>query len=427
MTDSSGKQPRGAKSAFLILGLAALAAALVSWATAAWAILGPASVAAFAFLGLYFHSHPTLKTFTFTSWVFALFFAGLAFPAFFSNWGDFQLSRLIVPLTQFIMFGMGATLSIGDFTRALKMPKAVLLGMTFQFTIMPLTGWAIANTFAFEPEVAAGIVLIGSCSGGVASNVMTYLARGNVALSVTMTACSTLMAPFVTPFAMQLLAGRFIEVDVVAMMISIVNLIIIPIVMGLITNKLLRSDLNWYAWRVPAFLLGVGCVSLRDTYPGASATLLSLGMVLIIMTFLRRIWLEAGLPVISMAAICYILAIIAATTREQILIVGFSLFGAALLHNLVGYLLGYWGARAAGIPESDCRTIAFEVGMQNGGMGTALAIDVLKSANAALGPAIFGTWMNITGSTLASWWRDRPPMGQEPAPTLQAEAATPGD
>jgi BASS family bile acid:Na+ symporter len=120
-----------------------------------------------------------------------------------------------------------------------------------------------------------------------------------------------------------------------------------------------------------------------------------------------------------MAGICYIIAIIAAATREEILMVGFGLFAAALLHNLVGYLLGYWGARLGGLPESDCRTVAFEVGMQNGGMGAALAIDVLRSANAALGPAIFGTWMNITGSTLASWWRDRLPVS---APVFEESA-----
>jgi BASS family bile acid:Na+ symporter len=293
------------------------------------------------------------------------------------------------------------------------MPRAVLIGMFLQFTIMPLTGWTIATIFGFEPEIAAGIILIGSCSGGVASNVMTYLSRGNVALSVTMTACSTIMAPFVTPFAMKLLAGRLIEIQVVAMMMSIVNLIILPIAAGLLTNRLLRSKLQWYTWRPAAVVAGIGFLALARVFPAAETQLVSLGVAFVMMAFLRRHWLDVSLPIVSMAAICYILAIIAASTRNEILAVGFGLFGAAILHNSTGLLLGYWGSKLSGLPESDCRTVAIEVGMQNGGMGTALAIDVLHSANAALGPAIFGTWMNISGSVLASWWRDRIPKDQQ--------------
>jgi predicted Na+-dependent transporter len=192
-----------------------------------------------------------------------------------------------------------------------------------------------------------------------------------------------------------------------------VNLIILPIAAGLLTNWLLRSDLRWYVWRPAAVALGVGCLALARVFPAAETQLVSLGVAFVLMSFLRQHWLEATLPVVSMAAICYILAIIAASTRKEILTVGVGLFGAALLHNLVGYLLGYWGARLSRIPETDCRTVAIEVGMQNAGMGTALAIDVLRSANAALAPAIFGVWMNISGSVLASWWRDRVPRDQQ--------------
>ena len=244
------------------------------------------------------------------------------------------------------------------------MPKAVLIGMFLQFTIMPLAGWAIASALGFDPEVAAGVILIGSCSGGVASNVMAYLARGNVALSVTMTACSTLVAPLMTPLAMKILAGRLIPIPFVDMMISIINLVILPIGAGLIANKLLRD---------------------------------------------RRRWLDRLLPVVSMAAICFILAIIAANSRDKLLTVGFVLIGAAIIHNSIGYVLGYLGARTVGLSETDSRTVAFEVGMQNGGMAVGLATNVLNSTDAALGPAIFGTWMNISGSTLASWWRERTP------------------
>lgn len=371
--------------------------------------MGMMVVLMFVMLGFYFQAHATLKTFTFTCWVFAFFFGAMVFPKLFQEVGGFNQSKLIVPLIQVIMFGMGATLSLNDFSRALKMPKAVGLGMLMQFTIMPISGWAIATAFGFDPEVAAGIILIGSCSGGVASNVMVYLSKGNVALSVTMTACSTIVAPFATPFVMKLLAGRLIEIQVWAMMLSIINLIILPIAAGLITHYLLHSQLKGKVWRPIAVVLAVVCFYLSQHIPAAQTQLNSMGGAFVLMALLRQAWLEKGLPLVSMGGICYIIAIIAAGSRSQILSVGIGLFAAALIHNLIGYLLGYWGARASRLPEPDCRTVAFEVGMQNGGMGTALAIDVLKSTSAALGPVIFGTWMNITGSILASYWKGRIP------------------
>jgi BASS family bile acid:Na+ symporter len=255
------------------------------------------------------------------------------------------------------------------------MPKAVGVGIFLQFSVMPAAGWVIANAFGFPPEVAAGVILIGSCSGGVASNVMAYLARGNVALSVTMTACSTLLAPVLTPAAMQLLAGKLVPINFWQMMVEIIWMVIVPIVGGLLFNWMLHG---------------------------------------------KHAWLDQALPVVSMAAICYIIAIITANARDKLLEVAFALIGAAMLHNTVGYLLGYWGARAMGLSETDCRTVAFEVGMQNGGMGTGLAINVLQSADAALAPNIFGTWMNISGSTLASWWRERPPADTGMSPTPEA-------
>jgi BASS family bile acid:Na+ symporter len=348
----------------LAVSLVALVAALAAYFTSSGAILGPAVVVLLGALASYFAGHPKLKTFSFTFWVFAFVAAALFYPAWFLYYGDYKLTGLIVPLIQIIMFGMGTSLSIGDFLGALRMPKAVGLGIFLQFTVMPLTGWVIATSFGFPPEVAAGVILIGSCSGGVASNVMAYLSRGNVALSVTMTACSTLLAPLLTPAAMQLLAGRLVPIDFWKMMVEIVWMVIVPIAGGLLFNYILHG---------------------------------------------KHGWLDRALPVVSMAAICYIIAIITANARDKLLEVAFALIGAAMIHNAAGYLLGYWGARAVGLPETDCRTVAFEVGMQNGGMGTGLAINVLQSADAALAPNIFGTWMNISGSTLASWWRERPP------------------
>ena len=353
----------GARS-FLYGGLAALLAALLAWAYGEVAWSGAALVPALALLAVHFQLHPRLNIIAFTFWVFTLTTWALYFPAHFTSWGGFELSRLSTPLIQLIMLGMGATLSLADFGRALRSPLAVLIGMALQFTVMPLLGWAVAVSFGFPDEIAAGVVLIGSCSGGVASNVMAFLAKGNVALSVTMTACSTLVAPLMTPLAMSLLAGRFIEIEFVAMMIAVIQLVILPVAAGLVLNRLLAS---------------------------------------------RRHVLDRLLPGMSMAAICFILAIIAAGSRDQLLQSGAALLGAALLHNVGGYVLGYFAAGLFRLRETDRRTVAFEVGMQNGGMAVGLATTVLKSSAAALAPGIFGTFMNVTGSALASWWRDRPP------------------
>jgi BASS family bile acid:Na+ symporter len=392
------------------------------------ALFGVALVAAMAFFALYCQTKPSLNVFTFTFWVLAFTTAAMFHPAWFDSWGGFKLSRLNTLLIQIVMFGMGATLSVDDFLGALKMPKAVIIGMILQFTVMPLTGFAIAMLFAFEPEVAAGVILIGSCSGGLASNVMVFLARGNVALSVTMTACSTLMAPVMTPLAMKLLAGRLIEISFWTMMLSIINIVIIPIAGGLIANAILERKRPFgelARFLLPATAALVGGVAAATVFgqhmagmPATQGLLelsLWLGGIALVTGVLFNAFLaghrdafDRVLPVISMAAICFILAIIAASSRELLLSMGLVLLVAAFLHNCIGYLLGYVLSGVAGLEEQDRRTVAFEVGMQNGGMGVGLAVDVLKSPAAALAPGIFGTWMNITGSMLAGWWRDRP-------------------
>jgi BASS family bile acid:Na+ symporter len=284
-------------------------------------------------------------------------------------------------------------------------------------------------TFGFPAEVAAGIILIGSVSSGVASNVMTYLAGGNVPLSVTITSATTLLSPVVTPFWMKTLAGRLIPVDFTAMMLSIFNMIIIPIFAGLIAHWLLYSPKPWggrkafWALTGVSFLaFAVGVFHIPARFWGALIVLkggLALGFILLGLTILAKLviavwlkgperWMDKALPLISMAAICLIIAVITAQSRDQLLTVGPLLILAAILHNGTGYGLGYWGARLARLDEAACRAVAMEVGMQNGGMASGIAIDVLKSTSAALAPAIFGPWMNISGSLLAGWWRRRP-------------------
>ena len=369
------------------------------------------------------------KKYAFTLWVLVAVASSMSAPAAFRSWFGMDLKVLIVPLIQVITFGMGTTLSAKDFRNVLTMPWPVFIGIALQFLIMPLVGFTIAMTFGFPPEVAAGVILIGSVSSGVASNVMTYLAGGNVPLSVTITASTTLLSPLLTPFWMKTLAGRLVPVDFVAMMLSIFNMIIIPIVAGLAANRLLygtkkrTSPAVMLAISVPVFLALAAVAAATPTrWWGGLAVLkhgVLLGFLLLGLTALAKLviaimlkgpanWMDKTLPVVSMAGICLIIAIITAQSRDQLLSVGPLLILAAIVHNGTGYGLGYAGARLARLDESACRAVAMEVGMQNGGMASGIAIDVLKSTSAALAPAIFGPWMNVSGSLLAGWWRRRP-------------------
>jgi len=394
--------------------------------------VGPLVVAALALLALFCMGHPFLKSYAFTVWVFAFVAASMFYPQAFMKWAGWDLGGLIVPLIQIIMFGMGTTLSVADFARVFKMPWPVFIGFTLQFTIMPLVGFALAKAFGFTDAIAAGVVLIGCCPSGVASNVMAYLARGDVALSVTITSCTTLAAPIMTPLWMKILAGAFIEVDFLKMMFDIINMIIVPIVAGLIANRILFSRrpifrqsrtlvLMAAAGLLLAIVIGRFAPAALFTHGSASFQKggLVVGLLLVAGVTLVKLvvsvwlkgpenWIDKILPLVSMAAICCIIAVITARSRNDLLTVGPWLIGSSMLHNLTGYLLAYWLARAIRLKESACRTVAFEVGMQNGGMASALAMNVLKSPQAALASAIFGPWQNISGSILATYWHRKP-------------------
>ncbi len=390
-------------------------------------------VAACVVAALWVSQHRILKAFSFTVWVIVFVVTSLNFPFLFGSWFGFDLGLLIVPLIQIIMFGMGTTLNVGDFTRVAKMPTPVLIGLLLQFSVMPFAGLGISTLFGFEPEVAAGVILIGSCPGGVASNLMTFIAGGNVALSVTMTSCSTLASPVMTPFLMKTLAGKLVPINFVAMMLSILNMIIVPIIAGIAANKILYSKKKLYHSALPLAIIaaaGIGLAFVCGIIPaqayGALAKIKSglvlgfalIGVVaaakLVISVWLRgpENWMDRALPLVSMAGICFIIAIITARSSEKLLAVGLALIAASVIHNFIGYMLGYWISRAAKLEENSCRTIAFEVGMQNGGMASGLAMTVLHSANAALGPAIFGPWMNVSGSVLANYWQKKKVKGE---------------
>jgi BASS family bile acid:Na+ symporter len=350
----------------------------------------------------------------------------LSFPTAFGKWFGIDLKVLIVPLIQIIMFGMGTTLNEADFMRIFKLPIPVFIGIFLQYAIMPFAGYAIAMTFGFEPEIAAGIILVGSCPGGVASNVMTYLANGDVALSVTMTAVSTLISPVMTPFYMQLLAGKLVPINFIAMMLSIFDMIIVPVVAGFIANKILyskepRYNRTVFLLNVAAVMIiaGIGLIAFGESLPsflkvmrnGLVIGCLLIGAVTIVKCVVNALhkpseqMMNKALPLISMIGICFIIAIITARSSTDLIRVGPVLILAVMLHNLIGYLLSYWLSKAFRLSEKACRTIAFEVGLQNGGMATGLAMNVLNSTKSALAPAIFGPWQNVSGSILANWWQ----------------------
>jgi bile acid:Na+ symporter, BASS family len=319
---------------------------------------------AFVMLAIAFRGNKVLRGLSYTVVILGVVSLAMYYPQYFTNIGSVKLSVLIVPLLQIIMFGMGTELSLKDFAQVLRMPKGIIVGLVCQFTIMPLVGFALASWFNFPPEIAAGIILVGCCPSGLASNVMSYLARANLALSVSVTTASTLMAPFVTPLLMRLLGGTFIEIHFWDMMWDITKIVILPIIAGLAFHYMVRG---------------------------------------------KFAWLDKAMPIVSMVGIALILMVITAAGRENLLKVGGLLILATFIHNVLGYFLGYWSARMLKFRERDCRTIALEVGMQNAGLASGLALTMGKLATAGLAPAVFGPMMNITGSLLSSWWHNRLP------------------
>ena len=328
---------------------------------------GPFFIAFFLALAVGFRGYDHLKGFSYTVMIFAAVTTALYYPSYFVEVDGFRFTVLITPLIQLIMFGMGTSMSVKDFVGVAKMPKGVIIGILCQFSIMPFLGFTLASLSNFPPEIAAGIILIGCSPSGLASNVMNYLAKANLALSITITAITTLLAPLFTPLLMKLLAGAFIEINMLDMMWDIVKMVIIPIGAGLLFNRLLSGKAKW---------------------------------------------LDNAMPLVSMFGIAFIIVIITAAGRDSLLEIGGLLILIVLVHNLAGYTLGYWAGKLFRMNERDCRTIAIEVGMQNGGLASGIAKEMGKIATVGLAPAVFGPLMNITGSILASYWHRKPPVGE---------------
>ncbi|QGY48155.1 bile acid:sodium symporter family protein [Maribellus comscasis] len=349
------------------------------------------------------------------------------YPKYFLAAGSFEFKLLIVPLLQIIMFGMGSQMSLSDFAGVIKMPKGVIAGVICQFTLMPLMGITIASMFNFPPEIAAGIVLVGSSPSGLASNVMSFIAKANLALSVTLTAFATLLSPLLTPFLMKTLAGQFIEVDFWSMMLDIFNMVILPIIAGLIFNIFSISKVS-FKGRITQLISYLLIIVLKNFIAfqtsdisfifflkGIGTDIFWFMLLPYLGTFVfkyfakgNKEWLNKALAFISMLGIGIIITIITAAGRDSLLEVGLLLILACFIHNMFGYGLGYTIARfVLRMNEQDCRTIALEVGMQNGGLASGLALQMGKVATVGLAPAVFGPMMNITGSSLATWWRNK--------------------
>lgn len=309
-----------------------------------------------------------LQKTSYTLWIFASVAVALCYPALFTEWGSFKLKSLIVPLLQVIMFGMGTAMSFGDFAGVVRMPKAVFAGLGCQVTIMPVLGYVLAKSFGFPPEIAAGIILVGCAPSGLASNVMAYISGSNLALSVTLTAVATVLSPILTPSLMKVFAGEFIPIDFYAMMWSVTKIVILPIVGGLVFNHFFHGKVKG---------------------------------------------LDRAMPIVSMVGIAFIIVVITAAGRDHLMAIGPMLVVACLIHNCTGYGIGYGVCHALKLDEKSCRTIAFEVGMQNSGLASGIAVEMGRVATLGLAPSVFGPLMNITGSSLATWWRAKSPDGAD--------------
>ncbi len=295
---------------------------------------------------------------TFALWV--VLFAGIALivPEAF-----IWLKSYITWMLGIIMFGMGMTMTLDDFKGVVHSPKAVLIGVVAQFVVMPGLAYALCQIFQLPAAIAIGVILVGCCPGGTASNVITYMAKGNTALSVACTSVSTVLAPFLTPAIFYVLASQWIEINAFSMLTSILQVVLFPIFLGLIVRTLLKNKVDAYI---------------------------------------------SVMPLVSVVAIVLIVAAIIGGSKAQIFQSGLLILGVVALHNALGYLLGFWAARWFKLPYADAKAVAIEVGMQNSGLGVALsAVHFAASPLTALPSAIFSLWHNISGPALATYWASK--------------------
>lgn len=299
-----------------------------------------------------------LKLTQFVSKTFALWVLLFAFLAFVSPEAFLEIRGYIPYLLGIVMFGMGITLTFNDFGEVVKHPKSVIVGVVGQFVIMPAIAFALAKLFALPTDLAIGVILVGACPGGTSSNVMTYLAKGNTALSVACTTISTLLAPLLTPVIFYVLASQWIDIDASAMFASVLKMVLFPIFLGLVIRALFKKQMAQ---------------------------------------------ISQTMPLVSVIAIVLILAAVVAGSKDKIIDSGLLIFGVVVLHNCLGYLVGFIAAKALRLNNYDSKAIAIEVGMQNSGLGAALATAHFNPI-AAVPSAVFSFWHNVSGPILANYF-----------------------
>jgi BASS family bile acid:Na+ symporter len=264
----------------------------------------------------------------------------------------------IIPLLVFIMFCMGITLKVEDFKRVLKRPKIIVITTLLQFLLMPLAAFVISRLLNFSTELLVGMILVGAVSGGTASNVIAFLAKADVALSITMTVVSTLLSIVITPYLTLLYVGQTVPVPVFSMLLSTMKIVLLPVLLGLLINHFFHKHI---AKREELFAL------------------------------------------LSIGSIIFIIAIVIGLNQERISSIAISMFVGVILHNLIGLSGGYYISKLLGYEHKVCKTVAIEVGMQNSGLAVALATKYFTPLSALPG-AIFSIWHNISGSIIAGYW-----------------------
>lgn len=288
---------------------------------------------------------------TFALWVLIFAFLAFQFPAQFAIFAPY-----IPYLLGLVMFGMGITLTFNDFGEVFKHSKSVFIGVAGQFVIMPAIAFCLAKIFNLPADLAVGVILVGSCPGGTSSNVMTYLSRGNTALSVACTTISTLLAPFLTPAIFYILASQWLDINAGAMFMSVLKMVLFPIFLGLIVRAIFKKSISE---------------------------------------------ISRTMPLVSVISIVLILSAVVAVSKDKIVESGLLIFGVVVLHNCLGYLVGFFGARLFKLNIADSKAVSIEVGMQNSGLGAALAAAHFNPI-AAVPSAVFSFWHNVSGPILAN-------------------------
>lgn len=292
----------------------------------------------------------------------ALIVPGVALVAFFLPVSFLWIQTAwITPLLAIVMFGMGLSLNFSDFSEIVRRPKDVLIGSAAQFIVMPALAYALGRLFHLEPALLVGVALVGACPGGTASNVITYLSKGDLALSVAITSLSTLLAPIATPLLTYFLLRETVAVDVLALFLMICQVVAIPVALGFLVERYWKS-------------------------------------------FAAK--LAKGAPMVSIVTICLIVACVVSHSADKIRAASAVIFTVVILHNLLGYLIGFLLAWRLKMPVAKIKALTIEVGMQNSGLASALATQAFQNAPLAAAPgAIFSVWHNISGAILAAFFK----------------------